>query len=59
MRKFFMTLIAVLGAMTAWAENIEVTYIDADGTEKSVTATVVDLSGGGIYVHNGENIVVN
>ena len=54
-----MTLIAVLGAMTAWAENIEVTYIDADGTEKSVTATVVDLSGGGIYVHNGEKIVFN
>ena len=54
MKKFFLTLVAVLGAMTAWAEDIEVTYIDADGTEKSVTATVVDLSGGGIYGTEGE-----
>ena len=54
MKKFFLTLVAVLGAMTAWAEDIEVAYIDADGTEKSVTATVVDLSGGGIYGTKGE-----
>ena len=54
MKKFFMALVAVLGAMTAWAEDIEVTYIDADGKEKTVTATVVDFSGGGIYGTKGE-----
>ncbi|GEM_PF-2451464 len=54
MKKFFMALVAVLGAMTAWAEDIEVTYIDADGKEKTVTATVVDISGGGIYGTKGE-----
>ena len=59
MRKTLFLLLALLTAATAWAETQTVSYIDADGIEHSVTATV--LTGGittisteGWYVVNSD-----
>ena len=34
-------MFVMLAAMTAWAENVNVNYIDADGNQQSVSATVL------------------
>ena len=34
-------MLVMLAAMTAWAENVTVNYIDADGNQQSVSATVL------------------
>jgi len=42
-------LMMVLTTVTAWAETETVSYIDADGNQQSVTATI--LTGSEVSVH--------
>ena len=44
LRTFTMLAVMLLTAATAWAETVNVSYKDADGTTKNVDATVLDNS---------------
>ncbi|MBR5685750.1 MAG: hypothetical protein IKX18_06330, partial [Muribaculaceae bacterium] len=45
MKKVLFFIVALLTAATAWAETQTVSYIDADGIEQTVTATVLTEGG--------------